>query len=90
VTAEGTRVEIGKMCEKGSGHLSLVGETDHGACGSHYYATVYIEIDRDSSREEVGEFEARATLAGQDLAMRLNRLEHLEMQAWYAENESTS
>lgn len=70
------------MCEKGSGHISLAGEHDHGACGSHYYATVYVELDRASTRETPAEFQVRAEAAGKALAEQLNRAEEVEMAAW--------
>lgn len=40
------RIEIGKVCYKGN-HESFVGEVDHGACGSHYYATLYLTVEID-------------------------------------------
>lgn len=39
------RIEVGKVCEKG--HASWEGESDHGICGSHYYATIYLTIEED-------------------------------------------
>lgn len=43
------RVAIGYVCEKGN-HVSFVGEDL--SCGAHYYATIYVtlEKDRDSLR----------------------------------------
>lgn len=40
------RIEIGKVCYKGN-HESFAGEVDHGACGSHYYATLYLTVEVD-------------------------------------------
>ncbi len=47
------RVEIGRICEKGNGHSSFEGESDHGTCGNHYVGTIYVsvEYERDSTRE---------------------------------------
>ncbi len=36
---------IGYVCEKGN-HVSLDGNSDHGFCGMHYYAEVYITVER--------------------------------------------
>lgn len=36
---------IGYVCEKGN-HLSFDGYVDHGACGSHYYADIYVTVER--------------------------------------------
>jgi hypothetical protein len=39
------RIEVGYVCEKGGGHVSLAGMSDHGACGSHIAGRVYIELE---------------------------------------------
>ena len=39
------RVEVGYICTKVSGHFSLEGESDHGVCGSHIGARIYIEAE---------------------------------------------
>lgn len=41
------RVEIGKVCYKGGGHPAYHGDDDFGACGSKYYATIYVEVEED-------------------------------------------
>lgn len=45
------RYEVGYVCYKGGGHFSLAGQSDHGACGSHKGAIIYMELTPDSMRE---------------------------------------
>jgi hypothetical protein len=40
------KIHIGSVCEKGN-HLTLRGESDYGACGSHHYAEVYVIVERN-------------------------------------------
>ena len=37
---------IGSVCEKGN-HLAFLGEEDYGACGSHYFASIYISVSEN-------------------------------------------
>ena len=39
------RIEIGYICGKGGGHFSLIGNSDHGVCGSHVVGLIYMESD---------------------------------------------
>ena len=39
------RIEVGYICTKGNGHFSLIGNSDHGACGSHIGGIIYMESD---------------------------------------------
>lgn len=41
------RILIGKVCYKGN-HPSFDGEADYGACGSHYYADLYLTVEKTS------------------------------------------
>jgi len=45
------RIEIGKVCEKGP-HVSFIGELDHGTCGAHYYATIYVSVEEHEKLRE--------------------------------------
>lgn len=36
---------IGYVCEKGN-HVDLDGNPDYGVCSSHYYAEVYVSVER--------------------------------------------
>lgn len=39
------RIEVGYICGKGNGHFSLIGNSDHGTCGSHIVGRIYMESD---------------------------------------------
>ena len=39
------RIEVGYICTKGGGHFSLIGNSDHGMCGSHIGGMIYMESD---------------------------------------------
>lgn len=39
------KVLIGYVCEKGN-HVDLDGNSDYGSCGPHYYAEVYVSVER--------------------------------------------
>lgn len=41
---------IGYVCEKGN-HPSFDGYVDHGACGSHYYADIYVTVERKTHED---------------------------------------
>ena len=41
------RIEVGYICGKGGGHFSLIGNSDHGVCGSHIVGLIYMESDSD-------------------------------------------
>lgn len=41
------RVLVGKVCYKGN-HPSFDGEVDYGTCGSHYYADLYLTVEKTS------------------------------------------
>lgn len=45
------RMEVGYICEKGRGHFSLAGMSDHGACRSHIAGYIYIELDGSGVRD---------------------------------------
>ena len=57
------RVEIGRVCEKGP-HSDFQGGSDYGSCGSHYYATIYVEVEqfRANPRGETYTAEEAATV----------------------------
>ena len=67
--SDGDRIEVGYICTKGGGHFSLAGESDHGVCGSHIGARIYIESesDRVDLQEQADELEAWVALAEQAL-----------------------
>lgn len=44
------RIQVGYVCDKGGGHFSLVGMSDHGSCGSHQGAFIYMELNPDAMR----------------------------------------
>lgn len=44
------RILIGQVCEKGN-HAALVGEDDYGVCGSHYYADIYVTVERKTQED---------------------------------------
>lgn len=55
------RIEVGYICTKGNGHFSLIGNSDHGACGSHIGGRIYMEsddpgIDLDWQAEKMAEW----------------------------------
>lgn len=39
------RIKIGSVCEKGN-HSAFYGDSDYGACGDHYYADIYVVVER--------------------------------------------
>lgn len=55
------KVEVGRVCEKGN-HIALEAEDDFGACGSHYWATVYITVEKDRDGRDGDEIDAEALL----------------------------
>lgn len=63
------RAHIGSICYRGSGnggHVALIGNSDYGACGSKYYAEVYVVVEAKpdwegevKSAEDVAEYIAQ-------------------------------
>lgn len=60
------KILIGKVCYKGN-HPSFDGEADYGTCGSHYYADIYLTVEKTSpgrgdepNLKEIAEDVARA------------------------------
>lgn len=61
------RIEIGKVCEKGP-HVSFIGELDHGTCGAHYYATIYVSV------EEHGTLREGISITAEEVAAQLSKI----------------
>lgn len=55
------REAIGKICEKGN-HVDFHGEDM--ACGSHYYATIYLTVEKDRNSMRGGEPPSLGEIAG--------------------------
>lgn len=80
------RVEIGRVCYKGP-HLSLVGETDFGVCGSHDYARIYVTLEEDYPNPRGEVFTAQE--AADEIARVVREHEAItERAAWDAEEWS--
>ena len=84
-----TKIKIGFVCEKGTGHFEFYGDPDAGGCGSHNVADIYIEIPDEIENDT----EAVAAIAGAqaDFIKKLEREAELraeDTKRFFAEEES--